>query len=244
MNKFKKLISILIISSYTCIAPNQAHSGFERSHCYKIYKKKLYENLLRCTEKYADNGDAMAQFFMGKIYYEGLKTPRNYKKAFEWYSKSAKQSYRESENQLGTMFDQGKGTVQNYQSAYYWYTRAALKDLADAQYNLADMLFSGRGIQQNFRQAYIWSLVAASNNHSEAVRLRDNLEISLKQPELVKTQNEASKLDQDIKSGEAIKRFMAEEKAKELARLAAKAAKKKREAEALAKKMKKKATKK
>lgn len=176
----------------------------------------------------------MAVYFMGKIYYEGLETPRNYKKAYEWYSLAAGDSYPEAENQLGRMLEEGKGVVQNYARAYYWYKRAALKDHAPAQYNLAEMLSSGRGIDRDVKQAYIWSLIATSNGHKDAIRLRDNLEINLKSLELLKTQNHAQALDEDIKSGKAIERFMAEEKARELAQLTEEAAKK-TEAEALAK---------
>ena len=110
------------------------------------------------------------------------------------------------------MLDEGKGVVQNYGSAFYWYTRAALKDHAEAQFNLADMLSAGRGIDRDVKKAYIWSLIAASNGHKNAVVMRDNLEINLKSKVLLDTQNEAQALDTDIKSGEAIKRFMAEQK--------------------------------
>lgn len=48
---------------------------------------------------------------MGKIYYEGLETPRNYKKAYEWCSKLVGESYAEAENKLGQMFFQGKGVI-------------------------------------------------------------------------------------------------------------------------------------
>ena len=73
--------TFLISLFLTCSLNAKAYSSFEKSHCFKIYKKKLYENLLSCTEKYARSGDPMAEFMMGKIYYEGLKTPRNYKKS-------------------------------------------------------------------------------------------------------------------------------------------------------------------
>ncbi|NQY79271.1 MAG: sel1 repeat family protein [Candidatus Caenarcaniphilales bacterium] len=241
-----KILRIILLTGFllNISLTSHAYTSFKRSHCYKIYKKKLYENLLSCTEKYARSGDPMAEYFMGKIYYEGLETPRNYKKAYEWYFKAAEQSYAEAENKLGQMLDEGKGVVQNYARAYYWYTRSALKDYAHAQFNLADMLSAGRGLDRNIEQAYIWALIAASNEHKDAIRIRDTLEINFKSAQLIKLQNQAQTLDTDIKSGEAIKRFMAEEKAKELARLAAEAAKKKKEAAALAKKMKKKPAKK
>ena len=40
-------------------------------------------------EKAADNGDANAQYYIGKLYYKGKGIEKDYKKAFEYLKKAA-----------------------------------------------------------------------------------------------------------------------------------------------------------
>ena len=53
----------------------------------------------------AEQGDAVAQYSLGVVYYSGDSVPQDYEKAFEWFTKSAEQDDARAQNDLGAMYD-------------------------------------------------------------------------------------------------------------------------------------------
>jgi TPR repeat protein len=84
----------------------------------------------------AYQGDAIAQNYLGDIYYEGLGVPRRDDLAAQWYLKAAKQGYRESQTALGTMYFDGFGVPQSYPKAIQWWRKAAVQGGSRAQNSL------------------------------------------------------------------------------------------------------------
>ena len=79
-------------------------------------EKSEYETLL---EK-AEQGDAEAQFNLGKMYLLGQGVQQDYKEAVRWYCLAAEQGYAEAQNHLGVMHTTGRGVPRNYWKAYKW----------------------------------------------------------------------------------------------------------------------------
>ena len=52
----------------------------------------------------AENGEAEAQYELGKIYLEGAKVPKDEGKATEWFKKSAEQGFAKSQFHLGVIY--------------------------------------------------------------------------------------------------------------------------------------------
>lgn len=74
----------------------------------------------------AANGDADAQFTLGKNYEAGrggLK--RDYAEAANWYRKSAEQGNVYAQASLGILYHAGKGVTQDNVQAEMWFTIAA-----------------------------------------------------------------------------------------------------------------------
>ncbi len=74
------------------------------------------KDIINCAEQ----GDRVAQFMLGEIYNIGKEVPRNYKKAFEWYSKAAEQGDKNSQFCLYAAYYNGQGVPKNYVLAYMW----------------------------------------------------------------------------------------------------------------------------
>jgi TPR repeat protein len=53
------------------------------------YDSKDYATAAQLWLPLADHGDAMAQFYLGWLYEEGMGVPRNYAEAAKWYRLSA-----------------------------------------------------------------------------------------------------------------------------------------------------------
>lgn len=83
------------------------------------------ETALKVWEGCANQGDKIAQNYMGEIYGRSWgKIRPDYVRAVEWYRKSAEQGYSRALNNLGFLYENGLGIPQNKQSALDLYRQA------------------------------------------------------------------------------------------------------------------------
>lgn len=123
----------------------------------------------------ASNGDPIAQYSLGVMYYSGDGVPQDHNKAAKWYRKAADQGYAVAQNSLGNMVTKGEGVAQDHKQAVKWYRKAAEQGSALGQANLGLMYFNGAGVLQSVEDGYAWTLVAHDNGYARAY---DNLEIA------------------------------------------------------------------
>ena len=97
-----------------------------------------------------------AQYRLGNMYYYGYGVNKDYKKAVEWYQKSADQGYKLAQNDLGHMYDQGYGIDKDYKRAIEWYQKSADQGCEDAQYSLGNMYYYGYGVDKDYKKAIEW----------------------------------------------------------------------------------------
>ncbi len=83
--------------------------------------------------KAAEQGDDIAQYSLGTLYYNGQGLPQDYTQALTWYRKAAEQGYAEAEVQLGRSYYKGQGVPQDYAEAYFWLDLAAAGKLDDSE---------------------------------------------------------------------------------------------------------------
>ena len=108
----------------------------------------------------AKDGDAFAQYRLGKRFQFGTGVTANARKAFKWYRKSAEQGLVFAQFTLGNQYKFGKGVPESDIKAVTWYRRAAKQGHIDAQFNLGTMYFNGEGIPENDVKAYVWWTMA------------------------------------------------------------------------------------
>jgi hypothetical protein len=66
-------------------------------------------------------GRTEVQHQLGLHYYLGVKSfPQNYKKAFKWFSRAARQGDSDSQIYLGLMYETAQGVLIDYRFAYMW----------------------------------------------------------------------------------------------------------------------------
>lgn len=116
----------------------------------------------------ANNGNAVAQFYLGKIYMQGLGAKPDYDKAMSWTRKSAKQNNSDAENFLGFLYYYGLGTPQSYTEAMSWYRKAADAGHVKAQTSLGMMFVNGQGVTEDPVQAYKWLKLAELAGEADA----------------------------------------------------------------------------
>ena len=121
---------------------------------------KIYRN------NFADDADAI--YNMGYMYYNGLGTEVNKKKAFDLFKLAATKGNSKAYNDLANMYFLGEEVEQNYPTAFKYYAMAAKLGEDAASYNLADCYFYGTGIRVDRKKAILFYKKAASQGSSEA----------------------------------------------------------------------------
>ena len=139
------------------------------------YEKNNFVAASEIFETFAARGDAIAQFYLGRIYMQGLGSFKpDYSKALELTRKAAKQGLAEAEELLGFLYYYGLGVPQDNKLAVEWLRKAALHGVAEAQDNLGYLYEKGQGVPQDWVQAYQWySLGKKTGEESAEIRIKN-----------------------------------------------------------------------
>ena len=119
----------------------------------------------------AKQGNAMAQYNLGDIYYYGMGVDQDPKAAIQWYHKAANQGYVKAQYALGKIY---YNIERDYRKAMKWYRKAA-QGHAEAQHTLGQIYYSGIDdkygevvLEKNHTEAVKWYRRAAEQGHEEA----------------------------------------------------------------------------
>jgi hypothetical protein len=126
-----------------------------RLHRHNAEATKIAEEL-RVARIGAEQGNAVAEYNLARLYYAGRGVPQSYAEAFRWYSKAADQGHPKAEFAVGAMYAAGRGAQQNDAEAFVWVRKAAEQGEPRAQDELGMMYYYGRGVQHDHDEAMRW----------------------------------------------------------------------------------------
>ncbi|MCH8097667.1 MAG: sel1 repeat family protein [Proteobacteria bacterium] len=132
---------------------------------------RKYKRAFAAFTALAEQGDATAQFYLGRMYYEGQGTEDNEYEAIEWFRRAAASGHVEAQFWLGgAIMYLGKNAPTDAE-ALDWLKKAAEQGYPDAQYKLAVYCAVGEeyGVEKDERQALQWYLRAGAQGHAEAL---------------------------------------------------------------------------
>ncbi|MGD8570875.1 MAG: tetratricopeptide repeat protein [Gammaproteobacteria bacterium] len=109
----------LIIASPALVAETSKNPEFSRA--LAAFKRSEYHTARPLFKKLAENGQAEAQRYLGKMFDKGLGVPQNYHKAITWYRKAAQQRDPAAQYHLGLKYANGHGVKKNESQAYIWF---------------------------------------------------------------------------------------------------------------------------
>jgi hypothetical protein len=92
---------------------------------YTVYDRANYQTSLKIWLDAAAKGDHDAEYYVGKIYEDGLGTAPDYAEAAKWYEKASAAGHSASQFVLATMYERGLGVPADKQKALNLYRRAA-----------------------------------------------------------------------------------------------------------------------
>jgi uncharacterized protein len=111
----------------------------------------------------ANEGDAIAQTDLGKMYAEGRGVAQDLNEAKHWFQLAADQGQPDGQYNLGVMYAVGEGVPQDFVQAVKWYSLAAERGQTDAQNSLGMRYKRGEGVAQDYVQAHKWFALSAAN---------------------------------------------------------------------------------
>jgi uncharacterized protein len=160
MKKIIILILGIVIASNCCFAKNtmQIDTVSEND------KVKFAELLKKATE-----GDGEAQFWVGKIYLDGLIVKRDVNVAFDWTKKAAITGFVPAWTELGYYLKFGVAKTLNYTKAYDFFSRGAEFGHPSAIYLKGYMTYKGFGCEQDYKASMIDFRKAASRRNASAM---------------------------------------------------------------------------
>ena len=135
-----------------------------------------------------EQGNSIAQFFLGVMYEYGEVVAEDDVEAVRWYRKSAVQGNSDAQYILGIKFANGDGVAEDDAEAVRWYRKSAEQGDADAQHDLGLMHANGEGVAEDNVQAYAWFSVAAAQGHEQSKIVKKRIASGMTSAEITKAQ--------------------------------------------------------
>lgn len=131
----------------------------------KYYQKGDYQKAYKNFEMAGDNGNTLAEQYLGLFYYYGMVVKQDYSKALEWWQKAAAKNDADSIYNISILYQNGQGVEKNLSKAYEYALKSANLGLGMAQNYVGYSYHYGIGIQIDYSKAIEWYMKAAKNNN-------------------------------------------------------------------------------
>jgi hypothetical protein len=91
------------------------------------YKRSDFSTALQILRPLADQGNEIAQAYLGLAYRQGYGVPHDDAQAAAWFRKAADEGYAPAQGVLGEMYRDGRGVSQDYVRAHMWLNLAVAR---------------------------------------------------------------------------------------------------------------------
>jgi S1-C subfamily serine protease len=116
----------------------------------------------------AEQGNSLAQRFLGICYTNGRGVAKNDAEAVKWFRKAAEQGDATAQGNLGYRYYKGQGVIKDNAEALKWARKAADQGLAFAQAFLGQCYNNGDGVTKNDTEAVKWFRKSAEQGDDTA----------------------------------------------------------------------------
>lgn len=134
----------------------------------ELIDQERYDEALPIVKQLAEDGDAVAQSYLGRMYIKGIGVEEDDMKAVEWFRKAAEQGNAYAQRNLELMYRKilikpeiRKALNDALNVVEEWYLKAAEQGNAVAQTKLGDLYLNGTGVVRDDRKAVEWFRKAA-----------------------------------------------------------------------------------
>lgn len=175
-------------------AEAQNELGMAYASAKKGVKKPDLKEAFKWVRMAAESGLDRAQYHLGGFYFYGSGVPKDYEEAMKWYRKAAEQGFIQAQYFLGWLHSTGVGSDEKYKDfkeSVQWFKKAADQGDPEAQLSLGLMYLRGEDLNPDYVEAYKWINLSAAQGHTNAIRHRVKLSVSMTSDQIAEGQRRA-----------------------------------------------------
>ena len=116
----------------------------------------------------AEQGYALAQYFLGICYSDGKGVPEDDVEAAKWCHQAAQNGNADAQHNISNCYFKGLGVPQDFVEAAKWDKKAAEQGHIAAQLTLGISYYLGEGVPQDYAESVKWYRKAAEQGNSNA----------------------------------------------------------------------------
>jgi len=151
----RRAFSVASIAACLALAPAAAGAADSRNGT-AAYLRGDFDVAYREFQRAAETGDAVSQFNLGGMFFEGRGAERNMREAAYWFRKAAEQGVPLAQHGLAVLYYRGAGVVRDYAEAARWFAKAANQGVPNAQFNLGVLYYRGEGVPRDIGRMLDW----------------------------------------------------------------------------------------
>ena len=166
------------------------------------YLDKDYAGAMESLLPLADAGEAVAQFYVARMFQRGLGCEVHGRNAVRYYTLASHGGNGAAQDNLGLMYLNGECLKPNESAAADLFLLAALRGNVDGQLNFGYCLGTGKGRAVDLFEGYVWYLIAAGNGNAVAQKNLEAVRGDLSAEQLKAAEERAAQLRKVIESGD------------------------------------------
>ena len=139
-----------------------------QEHAVAAFRDGRHDVAMELFRDLAADGSGLGEYYVGRMYLEGLGVQQNEQEALTWLRRAAESNCREAQYMLSPAFGYEAPNRPSESDSVGWLVRCAERGHAEGQYLLAVHLATGKDMPQRNDEALKWYLRAAGNGHAEA----------------------------------------------------------------------------
>lgn len=182
-------------------APSAKQQKIDLRQGVAAFKGGAYGIALAKLRPLAKANNVRADYWLGRLYEDGLGVKQDTKKAITLYRKAAKAGRPKAELRLGEIYFSGTETLQDFTKAHKWLERAAFDSSRLAQRDLGRLYANGWGVRKDPIWAYVWFEFAARQGDYKAQQQRDHLLKTMSDDQIAEAQKLTRKIAPDVFGG-------------------------------------------
>lgn len=159
----RSLRHAVVILGFALVSQSVGASGYEDG--LAAFARKDYSKAMEIWKPLAEQGDARAQYRLGRMYEKSKGVSRDLRTAAKWYLEAAHIGNADAQYRLAVAYAYGLGGLDwDETRALMWLCRAAAQGQKKAQKALAEVYQRGKfGVERDSERAEYWRARAQKN---------------------------------------------------------------------------------
>lgn len=163
---------VVMLTSLLALLPAAPGVASQLDDALKALEAGSSPKAVELLTRLANEGNSLAQFRLGSLYYHGHSVAEDEIMAIHWWKKSAANGNAEAMYQIAHAYLFGstapKSVADPDREAAIWYFQAASAGHAEAAYTLGLLFLAGKGVVEDRNEAIRWFRSASNKGHAEA----------------------------------------------------------------------------